>query len=208
MTPLPAATVSEPKTGTSSERILRTALELFAVKGYDATSVREICAAAGITKPTLYHFFGSKDGVLTALVNSGFTRFRRIVDDAMAEPGPMQTRLKVLTRALFASACEQPTFWRFMHSIVWAPPGTAPPVKCDEFYDGVVSVLARASEEAAARGEISQGNTDVRMLVLMGAISEAATGYVISGKPDLTEALADTLVDTILDGWRVKRGER
>ena len=40
----------------------------FAVKGYDATSVREICEAAGITKPTLYHFFGSKDGVLQALV--------------------------------------------------------------------------------------------------------------------------------------------
>lgn len=48
---------------TSAERILSTALDLFAIKGYDATAVREICEAAGITKPTLYHFFGSKDGV-------------------------------------------------------------------------------------------------------------------------------------------------
>jgi hypothetical protein len=40
------------------------------------------------------------------------------------------------------------------------------------------------------------------MLVLMGGITEAATGYVISGKPDLTDGLADALVDTILDGWR------
>ena len=57
---------------TSAERILSTALDLFAIKGYDATSVREICEAAGITKPTLYHFFGSKDGVLQALVQTGF----------------------------------------------------------------------------------------------------------------------------------------
>ncbi len=56
---------------TSAERILSTALDLFAVKGYDATAVREICEAAGITKPTLYHFFGSKDGVLAGAGQHG-----------------------------------------------------------------------------------------------------------------------------------------
>ena len=44
----------------SHDRILKKALELFSEKGYDATSVREICEAAGITKPTLYYFYGSK----------------------------------------------------------------------------------------------------------------------------------------------------
>jgi TetR/AcrR family transcriptional regulator len=47
----------------STERILDHALKLFSTKGYDATSVREICEGAGITKLTLYHFFGSKEGV-------------------------------------------------------------------------------------------------------------------------------------------------
>jgi hypothetical protein len=37
----------------------------------------------------------------------------------------------------------------------------------------------------------------------MGAISEAATGYVIAGKPELTPELADRLVDSIFDGWKV-----
>jgi AcrR family transcriptional regulator len=37
----------------SSERILLKALDLFASKGYEGTSVREICEAAEITKPTL-----------------------------------------------------------------------------------------------------------------------------------------------------------
>ena len=39
----------------SADRILQSALDLFSNKGYDATSVREICEAAGITKSTLYH---------------------------------------------------------------------------------------------------------------------------------------------------------
>jgi len=196
-------TIDDVKPPTSAERILTTALDLFAVKGYDGTAVREICEAAGITKPTLYYFYGSKDGVLRALIDSGFRRFRQLVDEAAAHPGPFRDRMKLLARALFESARTQPRYWRFMHSVVWAPPSTVEmqSVGCTEFYDGVVGVLAAAAVDAVAAGELSAGPTDIRMLVLMGSITEAATGYVISGKPELTPELADDLIDTILDGW-------
>ncbi len=187
---------------TSAERILSTALDLFAAKGYDATAVREICEAAGITKPTLYHFFGSKDGVLRALVTSGFERFRGLVDAALETPGTFRDKCKVVARSIFKSATEQPRYWRFVHSVVWAPPGSAPKTDdCQVFYEGVVGALANAAEAAVKAGEISAGPTDVRMLILMGAIGEAATGYVMSGQPTLTPQLADSLIDTIFDGW-------
>ena len=188
---------------TSAERILATALDLFAVKGYDATAVREICEAAGITKPTLYHFYGSKDGVLQALVTSGFERFRGLVDSALETPGTFRNKVKSLARSLFKSTLEQPRYWRFMHGIVWAPHGTAPQTAdCQIFYEGVVSQLAAAADRAVKQGEIANGSIDVRMLILMGAISEAATGYVISGRPELTPQLADALIDQIFDGWK------
>ena len=188
----------------SAERILTTALDLFAAKGYDATAVREICEAAGITKPTLYHFFGSKDGVFQALVRTGFQQYRAIVDAAMSSPGSFKERVKVLARSVFESASTKPLFWRFIHTVIWAPPGTAMPQteSCTQFYDGVVSVLAAAEEEAIARGEIAAGSTKARMLILMGAIGEAATGYVIAGKPELTPELADEIVETIVNGWQ------
>jgi AcrR family transcriptional regulator len=186
----------------SAERILSTALDLFAVKGYDATAVREICEAAGITKPTLYHFFGSKDGVLQALMTSGFARFRHIVDSALAEPGTFRQRMKLVARAVFESATTKPRFWRFMHGIVWAPPAAMPnPITCTEFYDGVVGAIAVAADEGVSSGEISPGPTNVRMLILMGSIGEAATGFVIAGRPQLTPELADSLIDAIFDGW-------
>jgi TetR/AcrR family transcriptional regulator len=188
----------------SADRILTTALDLFATKGYDATAVREICEAAGITKPTLYHFFGSKDGVFQALVQTGFQQYRAIVDKAMSSPGSFTERVKVLARSVFESASTKPLFWRFIHTVIWAPPGTAMPQteSCTQFYDGVVAVLAAAEEEAIARGEIARGSTKARMLILMGAIGEAATGYVIAGKPELTPELADEIVETIVNGWQ------
>ena len=180
-------------------------MDLFAVKGYDATSVREICEAAGITKPTLYYFFGSKDGVFQALVRSGFVQYRSMVDAALATPGSFRHRVKVLARAMFESASTTPKFWRFMNSVIWAPPGTALPQTepCTQFYDGVIEALSHAAETAVAEGELSPGPVDVRMLILMGAVSEAATGFVIAGKPELTPELADCIIDVIIDGWKV-----
>ena len=45
------------------ERLLTEALRLFTSKGFSATSVREIVESAGVTKPVLYYYFGSKEGL-------------------------------------------------------------------------------------------------------------------------------------------------
>ncbi len=57
------------------ERILAVATELLAEKGPTATSTRAICSAAGVTAPTLYHHFGTKDRLFEAVVADGFRRF-------------------------------------------------------------------------------------------------------------------------------------
>jgi AcrR family transcriptional regulator len=51
-------------------RIMECAKELFYAKGYDAVGVQEIVDRAGITKPTLYYYFGSKLGLLKTLLET------------------------------------------------------------------------------------------------------------------------------------------
>ncbi len=48
--------------------VLEAALKLFSDYGYKATGVQEICERVGVTKPTLYLYFGSKQGLLIALL--------------------------------------------------------------------------------------------------------------------------------------------
>lgn len=52
------------KTQRTRTRLLESALELFSDKGFEATSVAEIAAAAGVTEMTFYRHFGSKGAVL------------------------------------------------------------------------------------------------------------------------------------------------
>ena len=70
------------------ENILTCALELFYQRGYDAVGIQEICQAAGITKPTLYHYFGSKYGLLEALLEREFSGFfRKLSENAQFQNG-------------------------------------------------------------------------------------------------------------------------
>ena len=68
------------------ENILACALDLFYAKGYDAVGTQEIVKAAGVTKPTMYYYFGSKAGLLEALLKEHFEELLTAVDavtDAM-----------------------------------------------------------------------------------------------------------------------------
>ena len=58
------------------ELIMECAKELFYAKGYDAVGVQEIVEKAGITKPTLYYYFGSKLGLLKTLLETKFEDWR------------------------------------------------------------------------------------------------------------------------------------
>lgn len=55
----------------NAEKILRMGIRLMANNGYQATSTRAIVEAAGVTKPMLYYYFGSKEG----LCKAGIRRF-------------------------------------------------------------------------------------------------------------------------------------
>jgi AcrR family transcriptional regulator len=57
------------------EQILARAAELFARQGFNATTMNQLAAACGVTKPTLYHYFTDKSSLLlhAAAMSSGWT---------------------------------------------------------------------------------------------------------------------------------------
>jgi TetR/AcrR family transcriptional regulator len=186
---------------TTSERILSKSLELFSRKGYDATSIREICAAARITKPTLYHFFGSKEGVYRALVDESLESFRKELLRVLKDDAPAQERLRKVSRLHLAAARERSEQMRFIFGLIHNPPNSAPKTDFPRFYAALVEAVAKVVDQGVRRGEFCRGPRNVRMLVLMGALGEAIHGFLLFGRPQLTPALADTIVGTIVQGW-------
>jgi AcrR family transcriptional regulator len=185
----------------SNDRILKKALELFSEKGYDATSVREICEAAGITKPTLYYFYGSKEGVYRAIVEGALVRFQADMIQALSGAGSLRERLVRMAQTYVEATRQDPDLARFVMALIHNSPRSAPATDLVGFYQGILDALAGALDAAVAGGELRPGRTDVRLLVFMGALGEAMHGHLLVGRPDLTPALAETLVDAVLESW-------
>ncbi len=185
----------------SNSRILTKALALFSEKGYDATSVREICEAAGVTKPTLYHFYGSKEGVYRAIVEGALHRFREEMLGSLSGPGSLRDRLVRMARTYIESTAREPELARFIMALIHTAPRSAPATDFVGFYESILAALAGTVDAAVTGGEIGIGPTQVRMLVFMGALGEAMHGHLLVGRPELTPQLPEMLVDTVLQGW-------
>ena len=80
------------------EQIRRLALELFAQRGYDGTSLREIADRLGITKAAVYYHFKTKEDILASLVNDFFAEVDELVSWAQQQPASPTTREQVLRR--------------------------------------------------------------------------------------------------------------
>lgn len=59
------------------QEILQNAGRLFALQGFDATTMAEIANETGVSPPTIFNYFGSKDNILTALLLEGAERERK-----------------------------------------------------------------------------------------------------------------------------------
>ena len=67
----------------AKERILKTAVKIFAEKGFDAARVEKIAETAGVPKSLIYYHFKSKDEILETAIAAFYNEFRRIAGKIM-----------------------------------------------------------------------------------------------------------------------------
>lgn len=78
------------------EAILAQAAALFARQGYTATSMNQVAAACGISKPTLYHYVQDKHELLLCVAESHIERLQVLVAEVEAQQLPPRDRLRTL----------------------------------------------------------------------------------------------------------------
>jgi AcrR family transcriptional regulator len=81
-------------------RILESAKERFALEGYDATGVAEICQAAGVSKGAFYHHFGSKQDVFLVLLEDWLVGMDKQLSVLGKAKGSVPDRLLSMSRLI------------------------------------------------------------------------------------------------------------
>ena len=160
---------------TVRSRILEAAAGLLAQSADGDVSTRAVCDAARVTAPTLYHYFGDKDGLLAAVVDFGWAAFletKRAVAAVVHDHVADDVRAGWDNHLEFAR--ENPSFYKLM----WSPAVAANSGAVREAYQMLYDRL----ELGAGRGQLRMSVQAASRIVL-----SATTGAALSliSQPDL-----------------------
>jgi AcrR family transcriptional regulator len=166
----------------AKQRLFRAASQLFARKGYAATSVREIVEAAGVSKPVLYYYFKNKEGLYLDLMQGAMARLEALLTETRNHRGSIQERIIHLAEAAFGLFREQIEVARLAYSIYFGPSQGAPFFDFDALHQRFQDVILALVEEGIRSKELKKKNARDITLALLGIIN--ASMEIVLGQPE------------------------
>jgi len=169
--------MSKPGAATKA-RIEAAALRLFVEQGVDATGIRDIAEAVGLSDGALYRHFPSKDELVWRLFRGGFAGFAAELEHLASTERRAQRQIEAMVRGLCALYDADSLLFRFLLLVQHGQlhrvkPGMANPV------ESVRAVIARGMKQ----GEIASGDPDLATAMVMGLVLQTATFKVYGRIP-------------------------
>ncbi|MEM7511035.1 MAG: TetR/AcrR family transcriptional regulator [Bacteroidota bacterium] len=102
------------------EKILLTALELFANNGYSATATSKIAKQAGVSEGLIFRHFENKKGLLDAIFSQGTEKLAEALQPIITETDPQEVIRKTLTLPFKVDLVdEEIDFWKLQFKLKW-----------------------------------------------------------------------------------------
>lgn len=159
-------------------KILSIALELFSSSGYESVGIQEIVDRSELTKPTLYHYFGSKRGLLDALLEVNFCELIKSVRTAAEYKGNLPLNLFNITKTFFEYIKSNESFYRMQLSMCFSSPKSEPFEAVSKYNEK----LYRELEELFLKASDDHGNMRGRhkryAFTFLGMINNYITMYL------------------------------
>lgn len=185
-------------TGTRKDQIVATASELFRLRGYQATSVRDIARELDLQGGSLYAHIASKEEVLREIVRRAADAFVAAVAPIAAEDGPATDRLRRMVRAhvtvVVTRLNEATVFFQD-----WRHLNDAGRAEIRALRDAYEALFRRVFAEGIARGEFAGHDPRLLSIMLLSTLN-AMPGWF---RPDgrlTAEEIADAFTDIFLHG--------
>lgn len=181
------------------ERLLAAAANLIAAAPGEDFSLRAVCDAVGVKMPTLYHFFGSKQGLIDAVVDRGFDLYLGEKASVESSGDPIQD-IRAGWDAHVAFGLTNPGFYTLMYGKV--RPGYSPAAQSRPS-----EMLRSLTTRAAAHGRLIVPPEQAAAHVLVANIGVTLRQIVLA-QPDaeLSQAVREGAIAAIT-GTGAVRGE-
>jgi len=180
--------LSESDVADFRERLCEAAERLFAEKGPEAVTMRQLAAELGVSPMTPYRYFKDKDDILAAVRTSGFDRFAEALETAYAKPASARAKGAAVGEAYVNFAFEHPQTYKLMFDLNQPNDGEHPELE---------RAGARASDTMSryVRTLVADGVLEgdpVEIGAMFWVASHGAVSLALAGK--ITQERARTLI--------------
>jgi AcrR family transcriptional regulator len=186
-----------------AERILQVAIGLFAQKGYEATSTREIVEAAGVTKPMLYYYFGSKEGLCKAAIKRFVQPFFAELRQTTAESREPRELLVDFVWMHFQHFHNHRDVFQFYMSLCFGPDREKFLQDFESLGEEIHVLFGELASRVARTGILRPGCEEDFAITLQHTI-QAQNMARFFARTEPTRQLAQRTVDNLLDGFGAK----
>lgn len=152
------------------ERLLETAIGMFAEKGYAGTSVREIVEQAGVSKPVLYYYFQSKEGLFLAILEMAEKLQKELLAQVLTSAGNVLERLLLLYRRIYTGIDENRNLYKMIHSLIYGPPQGAPDYDLSRYHRHMFEAIRNIYNSGVDGGEVKRIAADEAAYLVLSLI--------------------------------------
>ena len=152
------------------QRLLETATALFAEKGYAATSVREIVGQAGFSKPVLYYYFKSKEGLFYAILEWAADAQQHVLSEIFEADGSTEDRLRYFFNRVHEGIRQYKSLYLLIHGLIFGPPQAVPVYDLGRFQRQMLQAVKRILAEGVSAGEIRNIDTEDAAFLVLGLL--------------------------------------
>lgn len=176
-----APPAAPPAEAGARERLLREGKRLFVQLGFAGVSTRQICVAAGVTQPSLYHHFGNKEGLYHAVIHSWFAETHDAMEAAIA--GAPNFRERLLALAIFFWSGRAGEYQAMQHDALQHIPLESRGELRVTIRSSVVEPLLALMREGIAGGDLPTHADPYALMQLYWALVDGFTGLYHRGDP-------------------------
>ena len=182
------------------ERLLSEALRLFSSRGYASTTVREIVESAGVTKPVLYYYFGNKEGIYLALMESSYATFAARMGELLGQKGMAGERMENLCLGIFDTFIEYMDVAREIYSIYFGPQQGAPHFDHEQAFDWMLDAIKVIVAEGMTTGEFRQCDVSDAAWAIVGCINTCMEEQLCRNIPRIDRNGVKKILGIVLSG--------
>jgi TetR/AcrR family transcriptional regulator len=150
------------------QRLLETATALFAEKGYAGTSVREIVGKAGVSKPVLYYYFKSKEGLFYAILEWAVDVQQNILNEIFEARGTVLERFIFLYRRIYEGIKQYKSLYLMIHGLIYGPPQGVPEYDFARYQRYMLDAVKRIYTEGVSSGEVRNVDAEEVAFLVLG----------------------------------------